>query len=252
LLSTVGIDRSYYAPMAVDDLRRYAEQLPDGFRCCLKAPASVTSLVTGPGSTTRNPDFLSPARLVDDLLEPCAVGFARHTGPIVLECPPAPRDARLDPQEFADRLDACLAQLPTMFTYAVELRDRQLLTPAYAAVLARHRTSHTYSYWSAMPLPGAQARVVPVEGLTSDVVVVRLLLRPGSRYAERRDAFRPFDTLVDPDPAMRSDVVALTRRAVAARKRVYLLVNNKAEGSSPLTVVALASLLAGESTASSA
>ena len=38
LLRTVGIDRWYYAPIPLDDLRGYAEQLPDGFRCCLKAP----------------------------------------------------------------------------------------------------------------------------------------------------------------------------------------------------------------------
>jgi hypothetical protein len=62
------------------------------------------------------------------------------------------------------------------------------------------------------------------------VAVVRLLLRPGTRYADRRDAFHPFDRLVEPDPQMRADTVTVARRALAAGKRVFVLVNNKAEG----------------------
>ena len=56
--------------------------------------------------------------------------------------------------------------------------------------------------------------------------------------------FKPFDRLVEPDEKMRGQVVALTRRALARGRRVYILVNNKAEGSSPLTVLALARRLA--------
>ncbi len=73
---------------------------------------------------------------------------------------------------------------------------------------------------------------------------MRLLLRPGTWYEDQRDRFRPFDRLQAPDDAMRTDVVTLARRALARGRRVYVLVNNKAEGSSPLTVVALARRLA--------
>ena len=45
---------------------------------------------------------------------------------------------------------------------------------------------------------------------------------------------------------MRDDVVKVGRRAIAAKRRVYVLVNNKAEGSSPLTVLALAKRFAEE------
>ena len=44
LLRTVGIDRSYYAPIPESDLERYAFQLSDGYLCCLKAPATATSV----------------------------------------------------------------------------------------------------------------------------------------------------------------------------------------------------------------
>jgi uncharacterized protein YecE (DUF72 family) len=248
LLRTVGIDRSYYAPVPLDDLRAYADQLPDGFRCCLKAPAAVTSRVEpafggARGPTRPNPDFLSAGRLIDDLLAPLAAGFAAHTGPIVLEFPPGPRQAPLAPPRFAEALDRFLEQLPAEFEYAVEIRDQALLTPAYAAVLARHGVAHTYNYWSAMPMPLAQAAVVPAD--TASFAVVRLLLKPGTWYEDQRELFRPFNRLVAPDESMRDEVVQLTARALARGRRVYVLVNNKAEGSSPLTIEALAERLAG-------
>ena len=243
LLTTVGVDRSYYAPMPAADLRAYAEQLPDGFRCCFKAPASVTSVALGsPAGPSANPDFLSVDRLVEDLLRPCDAVFADHTGPIILEFPPFPRSMRPEPDEFHSRLDRFLRDLPRGFEYAVELRDARLLTRAYRDLLARRRVAHTFNYWSAMPTPGEQALVVPPEECSFGVV--RLLLRPGTWYEDQRERFKPFDRLVDADEAMRSDVVALARRIVKGGRRVFVLVNNKAEGSSPLTVTALAKRLA--------
>lgn len=247
LLRTVGVDRSYYAPIPLDDLRAYAEQLPDGFRCCVKAPAAVTSRVEPAFGAARGParpnhDFLSIDRLIQDLLAPLATAFAAHTGPIVLEFPPGPRDAPLAPARFVEALDRFLEALPAEFRYAVEVRDRALLTPAYAAVLARHGVAHTFNYWSAMPMPLAQAAVVAPEA--APFTVVRLLLKPGTWYEDQRDRFRPFNRLVEPDEAMRGEVVALTVRALSRGREVYVLVNNKAEGSSPLTIDALAARVA--------
>jgi uncharacterized protein YecE (DUF72 family) len=241
LLRTVGIDRSYYAPIPDADLRRYASQLPPGYLCCLKAPAAVTSAVIPDsarlGRPAANPQFLSAEHLVDELLEPCARAFAGHAGVIVIELPPVPRELRLEPGEFSERLDAFLAALPREFRYAVELRDRRLLTRGYGAVLARHGVAHTYNYWSAMPSLAAQAQVVAPDAVS--LLVVRLLLRPGTRYEEQRDAFRPFNRLVAPDPEMRAEVGQLIDRAMRARQPAFVLVNNKAEGSSPLTIRAL-------------
>jgi uncharacterized protein YecE (DUF72 family) len=182
--------------------------------------------------------------LIADLLEPCAVAFRDHVGPIVLEFPPFPRQRRMEPAEFHARLDSFLERLPREFEYAVELRDSRLLTPVYRDLLERHGVAHTYNYWSAMPAPAAQAAVVPPED--GPFTVVRLLLRPGTWYEDQRDRFKPFDRLVEPDEGMRADVVSVARRALSRGRRVFILVNNKAEGSSPLTVMGLARRLADE------
>ena len=245
LLTTVGVDRSYYAPMPAEDLQAWATQLPDGFRCCFKAPAAVTAVALGHSSRPApNPDFLSVARLVDDLLRPCDAVFRPHTGPIILEFPPFPRTMRMEPAEFHARLDRFMQALPSGFEYAVELLDARLLTPAYRDLLGRHGAAHTYNYWSAMPTPGEQATLLPPEKLPFSVV--RLLLRPGTWYEDQRERFRPFSRIVEPDEHMRREVVTIARRIVNRGRGVFVLVNNKAEGSSPLTVMALAQRLVDE------
>ena len=226
----MGVDRSYYARVPDEDFRRYAEQLPEGFPCCCKAPARVTSALTPErGSAEPNPDFLSAERFIDDLLEPVGRVFRPHAGPFVLQFPPLLRRSGLDRAVFIDGLDRLLGHLPRDFQYAVEVRDRALLGPDYAQVLSRHGAAHVYNAWTAMPLPGEQADVVPVDGMP--FVMVRLLLRPGATYEEQREAFAPFDRLVAPDERMRDQVVDLVGRAIARAVPAYVLVNNKAEGS---------------------
>jgi uncharacterized protein YecE (DUF72 family) len=248
LFGTVGIDRSYYAPLAADDLRRYAAQLPDGFPCCAKVPAMYSSPVL-PGSgrasaAIPNPDFLSADGFVADVLQPFMLHFRGHVGPFVLEVPPVPPEARLDPLAFADQLGRFLDALPRTCPISVELRDRRLVTPAYVSALNRTGAAHVLNYWSAMPMPGEQAALVDVA--RAPFMVVRLLLRPGTRYEARRNDFRPFNRIVDQDDRLRRDVTRLITDAAGRQQPVYVLVNNKAEGSAPLTIRALAEQLVAE------
>jgi len=239
LLRTVGIDRSFYAPIPEDDLLRYAEQLGDDFPCCAKAPAAVTSeSIPGLNRNHPNPDYLSAPRLITELVEPFARSFSRHIGPFILQfSPPADRKAT-SAEAFIERLDRFLEQLPRDCQYAVEIRDKWALSGTYRAVLERHGAAHVYNYWSAMPLPGAQTRTIEPEH--QPFVVVRLLLKPGTWYENQKQVFAPFDKLVEPDDEMRRDVIDIVHRAAIAGRKTYLLVNNKAEGSAPLTIEALA------------
>ncbi len=95
-----------------------------------------------------------------------------------------------------------------------------------------------------MPMPGVQRAVVPVAN--NPFLIVRLLLRPGTRYEQRREAFAPFDRLVAPDEEMRGQVHELITEVLGLRRSAFVLVNNKAEGSAPLTIEALAERVAAE------
>jgi hypothetical protein len=95
-----------------------------------------------------------------------------------------------------------------------------------------------------MPMPAAQADLLPPE--TMPFVMVRLLLRPEATYGEQREAFAPFDRIAAPFEQMREEVAGIVARAVARAIPAYVLVNNKAEGSAPLTIEALADRLVAQ------
>jgi uncharacterized protein YecE (DUF72 family) len=205
--------------------------------------AAVRTNPRGEPERRPNPDFLNAARFVDEMVGPFLEVFREHTGPFILQMPPAPKSLAPQPVRFAEDLDRFLSALPRA-RYAVELRDPALLTPEYRAVLAARGVAHVYNYVTAMPMPEEQASSVPIE--SAPFMVIRLLLAPGTRYNDRREEFAPFDHLVAPDAEMRRQVVALARKGAALGRDVFVLVNNKAEGCSPLTIRALAELLAEE------
>lgn len=49
----------------------------------------------------------------------------------------------------------------------------------------------------------------------------------------------PYNRIVQELPEMRTDTITLVKQAVAEQRQAYVLVNNRSEGSAPLTVQAL-------------
>lgn len=242
LFDTVGIDSSYYRPLEEPALRRYAQQLPRGFRCVSKVWNELTSAVH-PRTREANPRFLDAEYFERVVLEPLDRHFSEHIGPIVFELMPLSRAELPEPARFAERLAKFLDGLPAEFPYAVELRNRELLCEPYLQVLRERRVAHVLNYWERMPDVGTQLTIPGV--LTTEHVVCRLLIPPGKRYEAEKRRFAPFDRIVEPRETMRDDVVELVRRCAELSKALFVIVNNKAEGSSPLTVLALAERLAG-------
>lgn len=251
LLRTVGIDRSYYGPLTAEDLRAYAADLAgaSGFRPISKVWEEITTVVFpsharyGKKAGTVNTGFLDVPRFMVDVVAPYQEAFAGHMGPFVLEIPPFPATRAPKLNRILERMDAFLSQVPKHLQLAFEVRNRELLVPDYFALLRRHGAAHVFNFWTAMPTVAEQLRLPG--SLTADFVVSRLMLPPFTRYQDQKAAFEPFDRIQRPQPEMRADVVALVRAAKAAgAKEAFIVVNNKAEGSSPLTAFALAEMLA--------
>ena len=246
LFSTVGIDASFYNPLSEKTLTEYAAVLPAGFRCVSKVWDRITvhthsKMRDKAHAGQPNPDFLNPELFVEAVLDPCLRQFAGHVGPFVFEFQALTGKAKLAPQAFADRLDAFFSALPRSAPYAVEIRNEEYLTPAYFAVLREHSVAHCFNSWTRMPSIGEQLDLPGAVG--APFLVARALLRPGRYYAEAVDAFAPYDRIQDRNPELRADLVRLIETAVKARIPAYVLVNNRAEGSAPLTIAALARML---------
>ena len=246
LFRTVGIDSSFYAPPTEEILLGWARHLPPGFPCVSKVWDQITvqthSKARNPSRAGQaNPDFLNPDVFLEAVYEPYQRYFADHAGPFVFEFQSIPRRSGPGPGEFAERLDAFFSALPREGSYAVEIRNEEFLTPMYFAVLREHSVAHVFNSWTRMPAIGDQLDLPG--SVSGPFIVARALLRTGRTYDEAVDAFAPYDRIQDPNPELRHDLVRLIARAIETRIPAYLLVNNRAEGSAPLTIAEIARML---------
>jgi uncharacterized protein YecE (DUF72 family) len=246
LFRTVGIDSSFYAPPTEEVLGSYAKHLPAGFPCVSKVWNQLTVETFSKAQDKAragkvNPDFLNPDLFLESVYEPYQRHFAGHMGPFVFEFQAIGRGSRVTAERFAARLDEFFSALPREGQYAVEIRNEEFLTPMYFAVLREHGVAHVLNSWTRMPPIGDQ---LDLPGAVSGpFIVARALLQPGRTYDEAVDAFAPYDRIQDPSPPLRQDLLRLIETAVHMRIPAYLLVNNRAEGSAPLTVAEVLRML---------
>jgi uncharacterized protein YecE (DUF72 family) len=248
LFGCAGVDRSYYAPVSRSDLAAYAEQVPAGFELLQKVWSRVATRVFpqleryGERAGRPNPDFLDAALFLEAQAAPSVAGLGDNLGPFILEIPP--HGGPLDREGFERALDAFLADVGPDLRIAVELRDRRLLSTTYLEILARRGATHLFNYWSRMPTIGEQ---LDREGaLIGPFAVARLMIPPGRKYEEMKEAYAPFDRIHEVRQGMRDDVERLVREAGERDIETFVIANNKAEGSSPLTVRGIAEQLAAK------
>lgn len=246
LFRTVGIDHSFYRPAGVKQLAHYAEQVPENFRFCSKVweeitiPAYANLPRYGVKAGKPNPRFLDADAFRDLVLEPAQAGLGAKLGPLIFEFQ---RWGTGDPS-FLDKLDHFLEQLPSGIPYATEVRSPALLGSRYRDILKSHQVAHVYNHWTAMP-PIADQHQRLEQSFTAPHVVVRLLTPLGLKYEKAVERYKPYDRIVQPQLQMRQETVELTKQAVRESRSTYVLVNNRAEGCSPLTVQALVEAFTG-------
>ncbi len=256
LLRAVSLDRSYYGPVRDEDLQGYRAQLTVArentpalppFRVLSKVWDEITTAVYprhpryGARAGMKNPHFLDLERFTSDVLAPYGRSFAADAGPFVFELTPMPRGA-IDERTLVARVDDFVSRLPSGPRWAFELRNAELFGARWLDMLRANGAAHVLTYWTAMPPLRDQLRA---KAITAPFTVVRLMLPPYTRYASRKVDLAPFDKLAEPQPEMREDVVAILRAAAEAGcDEGFVLVNNKAEGSAPLTVREIAKMTA--------
>jgi uncharacterized protein YecE (DUF72 family) len=267
---TVGLDRAFYQPVSERELADLASLTPDGFRFLVKGHQAVTrpdadehGRTFGSVSALReqgraNDLFLDAGYARDAIVAPAVRGLravagvsAGKLGVIVFQFPPLDlsRSGRIGGAErLIARLGTFLRGLPEGPTYAVEVRNREVLERAdlaarYAEALAAARVSHGFAHHPSLPTVEVQARRLEEHGwplASMPCLSLRWLLRWGETYEGARERYEPFDRLIDPDGVTRGQVVSLAHAAYQAGRPVYVIANNKAEGSAPRTLVELA------------
>jgi uncharacterized protein YecE (DUF72 family) len=246
LLRAVGLDRTYYAPLSGREFAHYAAQVPDDFRFVVKAwqdllrPHTVEETAWHRGMAP-NPHFLSGPVAEAAVVRPAGEGLGPKLGIVLFQFPPLRRSESGSPAVFVERLAAFLSALPRGPAYAVELRSRELLTRPLARMLEQAGVSPSFVVHPAMPPLARQVEIC--DPARCPLLLVRWMLHRGQTYEGARLRYEPFDRLVDEDPAVRNEVVELVRGARRGGQPTFVIANNKAEGSAPLTLRALARAL---------
>jgi len=244
LLRTVGLDRTFYAPIAASEFARYARATSPDFRFVVKAHAALTTpaaqLARNSPVATGPERFLDPEYAQRAVVAPMLDGLGERAGILLFQFPPLGAAHVRDAKNFAARLAEFLGALPRGPQYAVEVRNREFLVPAYVEALASNGVTHCYNVHPRMPLVNEQEALLGESAWRSGPVVVRWMLHPAQEYEAARDRYFPFDRLVDPDPRNRIAVAKLVEKLLMHGHETFVVANNKAEGSAPLSLFGLA------------
>jgi uncharacterized protein YecE (DUF72 family) len=249
LLRAVGVDRSFYAPLDPRTLERMAGAVPPDFRFLMKAHAALTT-----PRSARRPAFLgdTPEVFLDAdyaarvVIDPARRLLGERLGVVLFQFSPLGERVQRHRALLLDRLSAFLRALPRGPTYACEWRDPFVLGADYHALLADAGAVHGLCAHPRMPPVDAQGVDPATDPPGAGPLVIRWLLRRDRAYDEARATYAPFDRLVEPDPDARGRIAALLRAAASRGRESLVIINNKAEGSAPLSIEMLARATAGD------
>ncbi len=232
-------DFSFYQFPPESYWKRLFNSAPDSLKYAFKAPEEITIKMFprhpryGDRGGETNATFLDAALLRNvflDLLEP----YRDRIAVLIFEFGAFSNQCYGEALEFVPELDTFLGSLPPVFSFAVEIRNQEFLTPEYFACLARHGVAHVFNAWTRMPPIGEQMKLPQV--YTADFTVARALLRQGRPYEQAVARFAPYKEVQDPNPETRQALRSLISQARERHQPSYIFVNNRLEGNAPQTI----------------
>ncbi|MGJ7510158.1 DUF72 domain-containing protein [Variovorax sp. GT1P44] len=250
LFRTVSIDRSFYKPLSASQFAAYASQVPEDFRFVVKAPSLVAdAMVRGEDGRGMepNPAFLDAGLAAGEFVQPALDGLGPKLGVLVFQMSPLPGALLARMPEVLERLGAMLRALPALrpaapdAVIAVEVRNPEFLTPQFVDVLRDAGATYCLGLHSKMPPIADQLPLL--RALWPGPLVCRWNLHRmhgAYGYEEAKTLYEPFDKLVDPDLDTRVALARVIAGTTSAGQNAYVTISNEAEGSAPLTALALA------------
>jgi uncharacterized protein YecE (DUF72 family) len=217
-------------------------QTPDTFRWGFKVPEQITVQSWpvhpryGALAGLENPTFLDGGLFEQAFLK-VVEPWRRQVGVLIFEFGAFRHRSFETVGQFAAKLDEFLDRLPAGWRYAVEIRNADFLAAPYFDCLRAHNVAHVYNAWTRMPEIADQLAIPGSR--TSDMLVTRALLRRGRPYEDAVRIFSPYDRVQDVNLPVREGLRELIDIAIVDGQPAFVFVNNRLEGNSPATIVAI-------------
>jgi uncharacterized protein YecE (DUF72 family) len=217
-------------------------QTPAGFRWGLKAPEQIVApqwpmhARYGALAGLENHTFLDATLFEQAFLNPLA-RYREQVGVVILEFNAVRARGVANAADFVTKLDPFLASLPRQWRFAVEVRNPDLLDSRYFDCLRAHNVPHVYNALAKMPEMREQ---MAMQGSrTADMIVARALLRRGRPYEEAVREFAPYTSVREVNEPVREALRELVDIAIVDGTPAFIFVNNRLEGNSPGTIIAI-------------
>lgn len=254
-LGTVEIDQWFWSlfpgSVRLPDARTvksYAESVPDDFLFTVKAPNALTlthfyaKQPTGSASFAGRPNenflALEMLRRFLETLEP----FGTKLGPIMFQFEYLNKRKMPSVEAFIERFGAFIDKAPRGFSYALETRNPNYLSPALFSFLEERKLGFVYLDGYYMPPIGQIFD--KFKPATAGFQIIRL--HGGDRLEIETETGGVWDKIVAPKPEGLQAAARIVR--AGARKKILTIVNlnNHYEGSAPLSIGRFLEVLAEE------
>jgi uncharacterized protein YecE (DUF72 family) len=165
--NTVEVDSTFYGIPSVATVRRWYSKTPPGFIFAAKVPQIITHEKLLKDAAEDLKQFLGVMDLLGEKL-----------GPLLFQFPYFKKNTFAQPEDFFARLIPFLDTLPKGYRFAVEIRNKHFVCPAYVEALRERNLAlalidHPY-------MPSVSQLFQQCDPITADFTYVRWL---GDRYA---------------------------------------------------------------------
>jgi uncharacterized protein YecE (DUF72 family) len=224
----VEVDATFYRIPTETLARRWAAALPGGFRFAAKVPQVITHEKQLEGCTDELELFLRSMDHLGDKL-----------GPLLFQFPYFSKKSGMTEAGFNERLRKFLPGLPSGYRFALEIRNKTWLKPAFLDLLREHGVACTLVDHPWMPRIGeVMERLDPV---TADFVYVRWL---GDRRGIEKRTESWDELIVDRSREMQ-EWAPVVRTLLDRNMTIYGFFNNHYAGHAPGSIALLRAALAG-------
>ncbi|MBZ0263653.1 DUF72 domain-containing protein, partial [bacterium] len=138
---TVEVDATYYAVPAKSTVQKWFNETPENFLLSAKFPRSIVHCgekATPDSSKILLPEYTYQERdwFLNSISE-----MGERLGMLILQFPYFSKKVFERPDEFYERLDRFLEELPDGFDYGVEIRNKWWVKPKFVDILRKHDVS---------------------------------------------------------------------------------------------------------------
>jgi uncharacterized protein YecE (DUF72 family) len=222
-------------------VEEYAQSVPEGFRFTVKVPNSITLTHHYRKSKDQpmvpNRLFLSPD-LFDGFLKTLEP-IKEKLGVLMFQFEYLNRQKMPSQMEFEKQFAAFLSGVSRDVPLALELRNPNYLNRRHFDFLERHNLLHVFMQGYYMPdVVETYRKYRPYRG---DTAVVRLM-GPDRKKIEEKSGGK-WMQIFDSRDAELERIVAMLKEMAGTGVKIFVNVNNHYEGSAPLTIQKLKSML---------